>query len=164
MVWRESCAMDERTRFIGESLSGEWTMVELCERYGISRKTGYKWLGRYRADGPGGLLERPRAPLHHGRATAQAKVDAIVALRLERPHWGPKKIVAKLSAQATDVAWPRASTAGEILKRAGLVTGRRLRRRVASTPGGLTVPRRPNHVWAADHKGAQVARRAVARR
>ncbi len=47
MPWQESCTMDERTRFIGESLSGEWTMVELCERYGISRKTGYKWLGRY---------------------------------------------------------------------------------------------------------------------
>lgn len=136
MAWRENCAMDERTRFIGECLSGEWTMVELCERYGISRKTGYKWLGRYHAHGPGGLQERPRAPLHHGRATPEAVVDAIVGLRQERPHWGPRKIMAKLSALAPEVAWPRASTAGEILKRAGLVTGRRLRRRVAPTAGG----------------------------
>ncbi len=153
MPWRESDTMDERTRFIGECLSGEWTMVELCERYRVSRKTGYKWLGRYHVHGPGGLLDRPRAPLHHGRATPEALADAIIALRQERPHWGPRKIVAKLASRSPDVAWPRSSTAGEILKRAGLVTGRRLRRRVAATPGGLTVPQRPNHVWAADHKG-----------
>jgi putative transposase len=153
MVWRESCAMDERTQFIADCLSGEWTMVELCEHYQISRKTGYKWLGRYREDGACGLMERPRAPLKHGRATPKALADAIIALRQERPSWGPKKIVARLAAQAPGCCWPSASAAGEILKRAGLVTGRRLRRRVPPTPGGLTVPQHANHVWAADHKG-----------
>ncbi|MGH9810142.1 MAG: helix-turn-helix domain-containing protein, partial [Terriglobia bacterium] len=48
MPWQESCAMDERVRFISDHLSGDWTMIELCERYEISRKTGYKWLERYR--------------------------------------------------------------------------------------------------------------------
>jgi transposase InsO family protein len=128
-------------------------MVELCERYGISRKTGYKWLGRYHEHGPGGLAERSHAPFQHGRATPKALAEAIVALRQERPGWGPKKIVAKLSGAAPEAAWPSASTAGEILKRAGLVTGRRLRRRVPPIPGGLTVPKHANHVWAADHKG-----------
>ena len=48
MPWQESCSMDQRVRFIGEHTSGLWTMTELCERYEVSRKTGYKWLERYR--------------------------------------------------------------------------------------------------------------------
>src|SRR6266540_4112344 len=107
MVWRENCAMDERIRFIGERTSGLWTMTELCERYEISRKTGYKWLERYRSFGAGGLMERSRAPLSHGRATPAHLVEAIVELRRERPSWGPRKIIAKLIARAPDAAWPR---------------------------------------------------------
>ena len=97
MPWRESCAMDERICFIADYNSGSWTMTELCERHAISRKTGYKWLGRYRLDGAAGLAERSCAPLVHGRATAEHLVDAIVGLRRERPSWGPRKIVAKLA-------------------------------------------------------------------
>jgi transposase InsO family protein len=91
--------------------------------------------------------------LHHGRATPKTLADAIIALRQERPSWGPKKIVARLSAKAPGTAWPSASTAGEILKRAGLVTGRRFRRRVPPAPRGLLAPKQPNQLWAADHKG-----------
>src|SRR5271156_4707811 len=98
MAWRENCAMDERMKFIGDHLLESWTMTELCERYGISRKTGYKWLERYRLGGAGGLMERPCAPLAHGRATPASLVEAIVGLRRERPSWGPRKIVAKLRA------------------------------------------------------------------
>jgi transposase InsO family protein len=153
MPWRESCAMDERMRFIVDYGSADWTMSELCERYAVSRKTGYKWLERYRLDGAEGLLERSRAPHAHGRATAEPLAAAIVGLRRERPSWGPRKIIAKLSAQAPEVIWPSASTAGEILKRAGLVEGRRLRRRGPARHEALTVPQRANHVWSVDHKG-----------
>jgi putative transposase len=52
MPWRESCAMDERMRFIVDCRSDEWTMTELCERYEISRNTGCRWLGRYQLEGP----------------------------------------------------------------------------------------------------------------
>ncbi|WP_198028302.1 helix-turn-helix domain-containing protein, partial [Bradyrhizobium sp. WSM1743] len=61
--------MDQRVRFISEQRTGLWTMTELCERYEISRKTGYKWLDRYRLEGPGGLEDRSHAPRVHGRAT-----------------------------------------------------------------------------------------------
>ncbi|TIV94490.1 MAG: helix-turn-helix domain-containing protein, partial [Mesorhizobium sp.] len=61
MVWRETGIMDERLRFVVECLSGEETMTQLCAAFDISRKTGYKWLGRYRASGPEGLHDRPRA-------------------------------------------------------------------------------------------------------
>src|SRR5437588_7964944 len=141
MPWRESCAMDERMGFIGDHLSDLWTMTELCERYAISRKTGYKWLARYGSEGAAGLAERPRAPFAHGRATAAHLVEAIVSLRRERPSWGPRKIIGKLIERQPDADWPAPSTAGEILKRAGLVCGRRLRRRAPPRMGELTAPR-----------------------
>jgi putative transposase len=153
MPWRESCAMDQRVSFIADQRSGMWTMTELCERYEISRKTGYKWLDRYQLEGPGGLTDRSHAARVHGRATPQHIVDAIVGLRLERPSWGPRKIVSKLEARQGDIDWPSASTAGEILKRAGLVSSRRPRRRAPPRMGQLTVPQHANHVWALDHKG-----------
>ena len=156
MPWRENCAMDERMRFVGDHLSELWTMTELCDRYEISRKTGYKWLERYRLEGSAGLTERRRAPLVHGRATAEHLVDAIVGLRRDRPSWGPRKIIAKLAAGQPDAGWPAPSTAGEILKRAGLVTGRRLRGRAPPRLGELTAPRHANHVWNVDHKADEV--------
>jgi len=145
--------MDERVSFIADQRTGLWTMTELCERYEISRKTGYKWLDRYRLEGAAGLVERSRAARVHGRATPRNIVDAIVGLRLERPSWGPRKIVSKLGARQGDLDWPSASTAGEILKRAGLVCSRRVRRRAPPRLGQLTVPQHANHVWGIDHKG-----------
>ena len=153
MPWQESCAMDERVSFIADHTSGLWTMAELCERYEISRKTGYKWLDRYRQEGPAGLVERSHAPHMHGRATPQCMVDAIVGLRRERPSWGPRKIIGKLVERQPDIAWPTPSTGGAILKRAGLVCGRRVRRRAPPRLGELTVPQHANHVWGIDHKG-----------
>ena len=153
MPWRESCAMDERIRFIADYNSGSWTMTEVCDRHAISRKTGYKWLERYRLEGAAGLAERSCAPLVHGRATADHLVDAIVGLRRERPSWGSRKIVAKLAMCQPQVRWPSPSTAGEILKQAGLVDRRRLRRRAPPRMGQLTVPQHANHVWGVDHKG-----------
>jgi transposase InsO family protein len=145
--------MDERMRFIVEHGAGEWTMTELCERFEISRETGYKWLDRYRREGPAGLMERSRAPASHGRATPEHLVEAIIGLRQQRPSWGPRKIISKLCQREPEAAWPTPSTAGEILKRAGLVSGRRLRRRGPPRLGELTEPQYANHVWGVDHKG-----------
>lgn len=153
MPWRESCAMDQRVALIADWLTGLSTMVELSEHYGVSRKTAYKWLERYRTEGAAGLRERSSAPLVHGRATDAALVAAIIQQKEARPRWGPRKIVAKLAQQHPELAWPAASTAGEVLKRAGLVEGRRRRSRVPPTLGGLTVAERPNHLWAVDYKG-----------
>ena len=153
MPWREICVMDERMRFIVDYLSGEWTMSDLCDRHGISRQSGYKWAGRYREEGASGLVDRSRAAKVHGRATPAAICDLIVSLREVRPSWGPRKIVAKLKLQHPDVTWPAASTAGEVLKRAGLVQGRRRRWRAPPRLDALTAPERPNHVWGVDHKG-----------
>lgn len=153
MPWRESRAVDQRLKFVSALLSEELTMTQACEAFGISRKTGYKWQARYAALGPLGLADRSHAPLAHGRATDQALVEAIIALKLSRPSWGPRKIVGRLKLDQPERAWPAASTAGEILGREGLVEPRHRRRRAPPTLGGLTLPERPNHVWAVDHKG-----------
>ena len=96
MPWKETCRMDEKLVFVADCLRGELPMTALCEDYGISRKTGYKWLGRYREHGPEGLVERSRAPHRHGRSMAPEMAEAIVALRRQRPHWGPRKLRAVL--------------------------------------------------------------------
>jgi len=153
MPWRESCCVDERLGLIADWLEGEWTVVELCERYAVSRKTAYKWIERYREGGPAGLASRSSAPLRHGRATSEAVTAAILAQKAARPSWGPRKIVAWLERRHPQMLWPAASTAGAILQRAGLVRPRRRRHRAPATLGGLTLAERPNHVWAADHKG-----------
>jgi len=63
MPWRETSLMDQKTRFIADVLRGTLSVVELCDSYGISRKTAYKWIDRYVREGPGALLERSRRPL-----------------------------------------------------------------------------------------------------
>jgi len=153
MSWRENCKMDERVRFIAAATGGEWSMTALCEEFGISRKTGYKWLDRYRAQGGAGLEDRSRAPRRHGRLTPAHLVEAIEGLRRTGPSWGPRKIIAKLRAAEPEALWPSASTTGEILKRASLVSKRRLHRRGPPRLGELTTPERCNHVWGVDYKG-----------
>ena len=153
MPWRERCAMDERVSFIADWLVGDETMTELCGRYAVSRKTGYKWRARYEAEGSPGLAERSRAPLIHGLATPPALVEKILDLRRCRPTWGPRKLIGKLMLLHPQLPWPSHSTAHEILKREGLITPRRLRRGPPPRLGELTAPERPNHVWAVDHKG-----------
>jgi transposase InsO family protein len=144
--------MDERLRFVVECLAREETMTRLCAGFGVSRKTGYKWLGRYREFGPEGLHDLPRAPLNHGRATAPDLVDRIVAEKEAHPLWGPKKIVARLARVEAGIAWPSASTAGAILERHGLVGRRRARWKGAGN-GPWPEPEAPNAVWTGDHKG-----------
>src|SRR5688572_12447047 len=112
MAWRERSVVDERLRFVADVLSGDWTMSEACAARGISRRIGYKWLARYEAAGPQGLLDRSRAPKRHGRATDEELVELIVAEKLAHPHWGPKKLRARLVLQRPQAPWPAVSTVG----------------------------------------------------
>ena len=155
MPWRESCAMDERLRFMADFLRGEMSMVELCELYEVSRKTGYKWRSRYESAGAAGLAERSHAPLCHGRATPAAMIEAVEALRRQYPSWGPLKILGKLQERDGQADWPSRSTIADILKKAGLASGRRVRRRAPPRLHTLTVPQHANHVWRVDYKGWQ---------
>jgi putative transposase len=145
--------MDQRVAFIADWLRDEWTMSELAARYGISRKTGYKWVDRYTADREHGLAERSRAPKVHGRAMADEVRDAVIALRRSHPHWGPKKLRAVLEARIPEHGWPAASTLGDLLRRRGLSQPRRRPRYVVPLSQPLAAAQAPNDVWTADFKG-----------
>jgi transposase InsO family protein len=145
--------MDARVQFIADWLSGDYTKIDLCEAYEISRPTGDKWIHRYEVDGAGGLKERSRAPTTRPNAVTTDMCDDIVAMKLAHQHWGPKKVMDRLRDQQSRRPWPADSTAGEILKRAGLVMPRRRRRRVAPDTQPFGDCQQPNQTWSADFKG-----------
>jgi putative transposase len=145
--------MDQRVVFIADWLRDNWTMTELAERYGISRKTAYKWVDRYTTDPAAGLGERSRAPHVHGRAMAAEVRAAVLALRGLHPRWGPKKLRAVLGERQPAQVWPAVSTLGDLLHREGLSVPRRRVRSVVPRTQPLAAAQAPNDVWAADFKG-----------
>ena len=153
MPWKETCAMDEKVQLIGDWLRGDYYITELAESYGVSRKTVYKWIARYKVEGNIGLEERSRAPGSHPNATSLDVVENIVGTKLCHQSWGPKKVVAWLQGQHPEERWPAASTAGEILKKQGLVRHRRKKRRTPPYTQPFNQCDKPNKVWSADFKG-----------
>lgn len=145
--------VDNRVRFVVSLERGEGSVSALCERYGISRETGHKWLRRWREGGFEALRDSSRSPLTRPQGTAAAVVEALVAKRRERPHWGPRKLLAVLREEQPEMAWPAASTAGELLKRAGLVAARRRVRRAEPLERPFAEAVTPNDEWAIDFKG-----------
>ena len=154
MAWRKVLPMDERARFVLEVDKAEMSVAELCRRYGVSRKTGYKWIRRYMAGGLDGIRERSSRPHSCPHKTKQEWEIRIITERVKHSSWGPKKIREVLQRKGWDVRVPAASTIGDILRRAGLVSTRRSRRRRKTYYSGpLTEAIYPNHVWAVDYKG-----------
>jgi putative transposase len=154
MPWLEIAPMEQRARFIADVRAGLYSMTELCERYGISRKTGYKWWERVEEDGRAALADRSRAPHHCPHRIPEAIAELLCTARRTHPQWGPKKLLDLLRPRHRRItAWPAVSTVGDLFERAGLIMKRRRRRR-AVHPG--TVPphtTEPNDLWAADFKG-----------
>jgi len=151
MPWRATWPMDQRMQFIAAWLREEEAMSLLCRRYGVSRKTGYKWVARYEAGGAPALVDRSHAPHHQPAAVSIGTQRAILGLRAKHPQWGPRKLRAWL-AQRGDGAWPAPSTIGALLQRAGLTVSRPRRARRGGT-GSPAVVADANDVWAADFKG-----------
>src|SRR5579862_3016442 len=128
-------------------------MAELCRFFGITRKTGYKWIDRYQAAGLAGLADQSRAPRQHPHALSQEMEQRVIALRAQHPCWGARKIRRLLQREAAGKGVPAASTIGELLKREGLTVPpkRRLRGRPSQPP--LAHASQANRVWCADFKG-----------
>ena len=145
--------MDQRIAFIAEWQRDEWTMSELATRYGISRKTAYKWVDRYTVDPEHGLAPHSRAPHTHGRRIAEATALEILAVRQAHPRWGPKKLRAVLQDREPERVWPAASTMGDVLRRAGVSARRRRPRYTVPLTQPLAAAQAPNDVWTADFKG-----------
>lgn len=153
MPWLQTNPMDERMRFIVAHAEGLYSMTELCERFGVSRQTGYKWLGRYRDAGVQGLAERSHAPHHCPHRIAPATAAAVIELRKRHPRWGPITLLGRLRIDRPDLALPAPSTVGDLLARENLVQPRRRRAKPACSAGGPVRTTGPNDTWTVDYKG-----------
>jgi putative transposase len=152
MPWREVCVEQQRQLMVLEALAGRRSKASIAEQYGVTRKTVYKWMERFR-EGPAGLSDLPRAPRHFARAMSTQVAGEVVRLRLEQPREGPLKIQARLAALHPDWQTPAASTIGDLLRREQLVRARRGKRIWPNPTPGLRPAHEPNEVWAVDFKG-----------
>jgi transposase InsO family protein len=143
--------MDLKAEFVARLKRGE-RMAELCREFGINRQTGYEVLRRFEANGIEGLLPRSRAPMRIPHKTCEELAEALVRARKAHPTWGPKKLKAVLEARL-ERKMPAVSTILGILKRRGLVEGRRRRPKVPPHSRPLREARSPNEVWCVDYKG-----------
>ena len=153
MAWRETCAMEERMKFVMDHCREEVSFAELCRWYAISRKTGYKWLERYRTSGAEGLKDLSRAPHRCPHAMTAEHAEAVLAVKRRYPRWGPRKVRAWLERHRAGRDWPAASTIGDLFRRQGLVVARRRRHRAAPRTAPFAACGAPNDVWCADFKG-----------
>ena len=155
MPWREICSMDEKIRLMAALSAAEESVTELCEDFGISRKTAYKWWRRYLEVGAEGLKEHSHAPQVVPWAITQAQAEAIIGVRRAHPSWGPKKLRAKLSQCTPPLqSWPAPSTIGELLRRQQLVQPRKRRKSARPSPLPLRTALAPNDLWCTDFKGS----------
>jgi transposase-like protein len=146
--------MEERLRFVRDAVSDRFTMSELCARYGVSRRIGYRWLARYDDEGRRGLANRSRAPHHCPHKIAPKIAELLVTARQAHPYRGARKLLKVLATKHPRLRdWPAPSTAADLLARRGLVRHRR-RRRSPVHPGVVRPDTAaPNDLWSADFKG-----------
>ena len=145
-------AKDQRRGFVHDYESGQWSMTELCERYRVSRPTGYKWLERYAEEGDAGLEERSRAPDTCPHQTPTTVERRILALRATY-GWGAKKLLQVLERRHPTGVYPARSTVNAILDRHGKLRKSRRRKKWAHPGAAPLETERPNQVWPADFKG-----------
>lgn len=157
MPWSDITPMSQRLEFVRLIQQRRQSIGAICLAFGISEKTGYKWLARAAAEGPAGLADRSHAPHTPAHQLQPSVATAILGARRAHPTWGPRKLRRFLQEQRPDLAWPAASTIGGLLHRRGLVRPHR-------RPGGgparwapldarLTPATASNDVWTIDFKG-----------
>lgn len=147
--------MEIREEFVQRALSGRFAITALCNAYGISEKTGHKWLSRFKDEGRAGLADRSHIPHEAPHKISELFRRQILSLREKHPTWGPKKLRAVLKRQSPSLSWPAASTIGELLRREGCVRAVRRSHRAIGLPidSVLSKAAAPNDVWSTDFKG-----------
>jgi transposase len=153
MPWKESRIVDQRLQFLSSYQKEEMSVSDLCREFGVSRQTGYRWINRYKEVGPEGLLNRSSKPNGCSHATTEAIENEIFALRSKHPSWGARKLKARLEMLDPEVNWPAASTFGNILRRAGLTSPKRKKRRTTPYSEPFSEVTAPNQLWCMDFKG-----------
>ena len=154
MPWTEVRPMDQKIQFISDYLDNHFPFSQLCNRYGISRKTGYKWIHRYLESGdPESLKDRSRRPRHCPTQTGSEIIEGILKIREKHSFWGPAKILWRLERDFPGWTLPAYSTVALILKRYGYIKKRRPKTRRYHPGRPLSPINTSNDVWTADFKG-----------
>lgn len=155
MSWKELTEVARRLEFVKLAMKAQQTMSRLCRKFGLSRKSGYKWKRRFEEEGARGLRDRTRRPHRSPQQTATGWLTRIRRVRRQHRRWGSRKLRARMRKQYSGQGLPSARTIGNWLKRMKLnVRGRRRSRRGPQfKPKGLTKARWSNHVWTVDFKG-----------
>ena len=96
MSWKESDRVSERLEFVSLASAEGVNISALCKRFGVARKTGYKWLQRWKSEGKNGLEDRSRRPAHSPSQTSSSIEDEVVRLRRAHPAWGGRKLRKRL--------------------------------------------------------------------
>ena len=149
MGWKESDRVSERLEFVSLASVEGVNFSALCDRFGIARKTGYKWLKRWKADGKAGLEDQSRRPANSPRRTKSSVEDEVVRLRNIHPAWGGRKLHKRLQ-ELGHQNLPSPSSITRILHRHGLICPLESKKRVAWKSFQHD---QPNDLWQIDFKG-----------
>jgi putative transposase len=153
MAWRNTQVEHQRENFITACLESKSTISDLCREFGVSRKTGYKWLSRFKNGGAAELKDRCRTRHTQPLKTTEELTQKVIQLKRRYLKWGPKKIVAFLEQNQPLESWPSATTVGRILSEHDLTIPRKYRRRFPAKSDPLSHSQQPNDVWCIDFKG-----------
>ncbi len=152
MPFKKTTVMEEKLEFVRIALNSDIPFSKLCQRFNISRPTGYKWLGLYQKEGYSGLTEQSRKPEHSPKSTGSQLVEFVLDLKKQEPHWGAKKLHALMHrdyANELDQI-PSLSTVNRILSRHGLTA---MIKHLPKPKVGRFERSRPNELWQMDFKG-----------
>lgn len=155
MPWKETRPMDQRAEFVLKAEQREVPFRQLCEEYGVSPKTGYKWVERFHAGGVAALHDQSTRPRSSPAGLPEDVVCRMVALKSAHPHWGPRKVKVLYERAFGSQDVPSESSFKRVLEKAGLVD-KRVARRPANEAGRIQLRRaasEPNEVWTVDFKG-----------
>jgi len=154
MPWKETNVMELKTEFVLRSLIESIPFRTLCQEYGISPKTGYKWRQRFRESGIEGLHELSRRPLNSPNKLDEDTICEIVKIKESHRGWGARKLLKVYTRKKSDIRPPSESSVQRILTKCGLVQKRKIR---SSDKCGRIQnrikPKAPNDLWTVDFKG-----------
>lgn len=153
MPWKVINPMDLKGQLVTDRIKERFSIIDLSQKYEISRPTVYKWLERYEQLGIAGLKEQSRAPKNCPHRTSQHLLDLIIQEKLKNRKRGPRKIRAQLKRRYPNIHFPVTSTISYWLKKEGLVEKRRKRLHVPPYTEPFNDCRTPNDVWSIDYKG-----------
>lgn len=153
MPWKQTNPVNERLRFVAKAQEKVFAMSELCERFGVSRQTGYATLARYGKLGIEGLKDRSHTPGHCPHRISGEVREILLEARRMHPNWGPRTLLTWLEKREPGRVLPAASTVGDLFSREHLTKPRRRRQKWGSPGRTQVAVTGPNDLWTIDFKG-----------